>query len=600
MGIRGLTSLMNKYSSEVYERFELRDSTLIIDGYNLANDLYFTGQVDIIFGGDYPKYCEIVTGFFRLLKARNVTPIVIMDGPFDEYGAKKNTLRKRHGERIQRCRQAVEYLIQTNKMDTNARVFPSFAVTVFEDTAKLCGIEVIQTFIEADSFVAYKAGQLKCPVLSNDSDFFIHDLKFGFIPFEKFPFSGSDFRQILFDGSFKNPIICQIFFLEKFLALFPGLEADLLPLFATLMGNDFIDKQEFSRFFAIDDVLSLVEPENEQSLRSKIRNSVDMYNTERFLIHNFDHGFTTSNHEIDLATKNFNAPAWLLNQFRNGQVHPTIARLLINREIYCVSLTGDPKSGTMFDCCEDIFRAIYNIILLFWESQIDHNTNLSIVEWNCKFYGQMKREVFVDENSASKLPSLSEIGDLTVAERRKFFYSIINLDDPSMIRSLETLVPSELQLYVLCLYYLASKNDNEDIGFRILDSLIISAYTRTYPLLKKRDSANDGAEQFLRNYGRLNWSMRNDFLKSDLVILHELTRFNEVLFALTLLNSILDCGFSNLRMENLYGGTAVWNTIKKHDGNFSALLSKIAGIGAKMNQSFYQNITNFRASVLEM
>ena len=51
---------------------------------------------------------------------------------------------------------------------------PIFAKDMFMDAIKSLNIEIIQTFGEADRFIAHLASRvLSCPVFSNDSDFLI-------------------------------------------------------------------------------------------------------------------------------------------------------------------------------------------------------------------------------------------------------------------------------------------------------------------------------------------------------------------------------------------------------------------------------------------
>uniref|UniRef100_A0A915JYU3 XPG N-terminal domain-containing protein n=1 Tax=Romanomermis culicivorax TaxID=13658 RepID=A0A915JYU3_ROMCU len=107
MGVTSLTSLIKNNENYLFESFELCDTTLIIDGYSLAHCLYFTGQCDFLFGGEYCQYRSIVAGFFAYLKSCNVDPIVIFDGPFDHGNVKRRTWRLRHKSKVAQCSKAV-------------------------------------------------------------------------------------------------------------------------------------------------------------------------------------------------------------------------------------------------------------------------------------------------------------------------------------------------------------------------------------------------------------------------------------------------------------------------------------------------------------
>jgi hypothetical protein len=55
-------------------------------------------------------------------------------------------------------------------------VLPLLVRTVFIDLLKEFNIEVIQSHYEADGDIAALARGLKCPVISNDSDFFVMEV----------------------------------------------------------------------------------------------------------------------------------------------------------------------------------------------------------------------------------------------------------------------------------------------------------------------------------------------------------------------------------------------------------------------------------------
>lgn len=89
------------------------------------------------------------------------------------------------------------------------------------------------------------ANEMKCPVLSFDSDFFIYNLTHGYIPINYFDHdlyereNGECFMQ------------ARVYHIDNFLALFNSrlehssseirLRKELLPVFAVLSGNDYVD-----------------------------------------------------------------------------------------------------------------------------------------------------------------------------------------------------------------------------------------------------------------------------------------------------------------------------------------------------------------------
>ena len=83
---------------------------------------------------------------------------------------------------------------------------------------------------EADPDIASLAAKWNCPVISDDSDFFIFDLKAGYIPLKHFRWQSGTLKAKLYTA-------------DTFCA-HTKIEEDLLPLFASLLGNDMVKYNE--------------------------------------------------------------------------------------------------------------------------------------------------------------------------------------------------------------------------------------------------------------------------------------------------------------------------------------------------------------------
>ena len=104
------------------------------------------------------------------------------------------------------------------------------------------GVKYVQTLFEADDDIAATARILNCPVLSYDSDFYIYDV--AYIPFNTLdPFLVKNRKG---KGYIKQ---CQIYKVETLLNQFKGLNRSVLPLAATLLGNDYVKRSTFKDFF---------------------------------------------------------------------------------------------------------------------------------------------------------------------------------------------------------------------------------------------------------------------------------------------------------------------------------------------------------------
>ena len=234
MGVRGLFSFFQNSHDNFFVQKDFQGSLLIIDGNNLRYHLYNTcPKRNSCFGGDYDKYYKHVLTFFENLSLCGITPIVVMDGSFEN--AKRQTLWQRLRDQIQ---------AGINCTPSNAiNVLPLIAKEVFFHSIKEVTTAVlIQDFYEADSKIALLASTLKCPVLSNDSDFFVFDVDV------------ISLRNLTFRSQEKEPkhcvLSCQYFDRESFLKHYGIKNRDLLFLLASLMGNDYVSGKTFERVFS--------------------------------------------------------------------------------------------------------------------------------------------------------------------------------------------------------------------------------------------------------------------------------------------------------------------------------------------------------------
>ena len=81
-------------------------------------------------------------------------------------------------------------------------------------------------FSEADAEIASLASAWSCPVLSNDSDLFIFDIKGGYIPLSSFQWKSSRLKANIFH---RRKLVSHL-----------GIRPELVPLFASLAGNDYV------------------------------------------------------------------------------------------------------------------------------------------------------------------------------------------------------------------------------------------------------------------------------------------------------------------------------------------------------------------------
>ncbi|XP_045216982.2 protein asteroid homolog 1-like [Mercenaria mercenaria] len=235
MGVHGLTSYIRKKGDKYFCDYRLHDTKLIIDGSNLIYFLYSHFQVSSHFGGDYDDFAEICKDFFNTLSKCNVTPIVVFDGADDPNDMKLSTVLQRMFKQLRR-------------VDARKGVLPLLSMVTLRQVLVELKIAQVACLFEADREIAVLANKLKCPVLSDDSDFFVFNLDYGSISMGAMAESVP--RRIVAQAAGKSDYYlpvrlykCQTFLMEEF-----GIERDecIFPVFATLIGNDYFDPPEIT------------------------------------------------------------------------------------------------------------------------------------------------------------------------------------------------------------------------------------------------------------------------------------------------------------------------------------------------------------------
>ncbi|XP_029604664.1 protein asteroid homolog 1 [Salmo trutta] len=222
MGIQGLTSFIEN----VLQNYNFTTSKLIIDGSNLFHSLYFNSSVDQQHGGDYDDFEDQVCKFFKALRDCGIDPFVIIDGGSDHTDNKFKTLRERAQSKINNLSIGLQ----------GDRIIPTLAKQVFKQVLSCLEVPFAQCIFEADQEIASLAEKWNCPVLSNDSDFYIFDIQAGYLPFSHFQWQNVSVQH----GSSQNYIPCKLYTTTSFCTHFK-IDRQLLPVFAAIAGNDYVN-----------------------------------------------------------------------------------------------------------------------------------------------------------------------------------------------------------------------------------------------------------------------------------------------------------------------------------------------------------------------
>lgn len=216
---------------------QLRNTKIIIDGNNLYHRLYFDSNLDLCHGGDYDSFADVIHKFFVTLTLCNIQPYVLLDGGNDVRDKKLETLKERAQERIQTA-----YSLSCSG---GGNLLPLLIREVFKQSLTKLHVPFVQSLAEADRDIVALANQWNCPVLTIDSDFCIFDLKGGYCPLNYF-----QWRNLGVDKDSKDCYIpARCFAVERLCRHFNNMNKALLPLFAVISGNDYINLPALETFF---------------------------------------------------------------------------------------------------------------------------------------------------------------------------------------------------------------------------------------------------------------------------------------------------------------------------------------------------------------
>ncbi|CAL8248800.1 unnamed protein product [Lota lota] len=230
MGVKGLISLLEG-NSQIYQDISFRDSKLVVDGGNLLYHLYNKYNLDQNHGGEYLAFQALIQDFFMNLEKCGIKPYVVIDGGLGTSDIKLKTRMERQEGLLQNIPKALN--------GKSMGIFPPFTFSVFEQTLSQMKVPLVKVFGEADCQLAALASEWRCPVLSTDSDFYIYDLPGGLLSLDHFQWKKVVTSQA---GSY---IPCKRYTTSSFCTFF-NIDHQLLPLFASLAGNDYVNLREMN------------------------------------------------------------------------------------------------------------------------------------------------------------------------------------------------------------------------------------------------------------------------------------------------------------------------------------------------------------------
>ena len=179
MGISGLATFVKKVDPErrAWTYQEVR-GPLVIDGSQFCYQFYKSGNLDVINGGQYPEFRQKVGNFFTQLRQSGIESHVVFEGIDKSQKLTDEYLLKRSRKRYLRTQRQ---LINCPSESTEMTTLPQLAYTILCNVLSDMGVHTYVADGEGDEACVKIAKHLGCPVLSNDSDFYLFDIPGGYI-----------------------------------------------------------------------------------------------------------------------------------------------------------------------------------------------------------------------------------------------------------------------------------------------------------------------------------------------------------------------------------------------------------------------------------
>lgn len=399
MGIHGLTSFIDK-NPHVLHKHELRQCPVVIDGNNFYHYLYYACHVNYNLGGDYDIYRKKIISTFQAFKKCGICPYVVLDGAYtvDDRKLKTSLVRATMRNRL------VGIMAHTGR----GQVLPILAYDTFVQTLTELNVYHVTCQFEADVEIAVLANKLECPVISNDSDFYIFDLKAGFLPLDYIDFRPLSRSEDKLDSTWY--LHCHIYHVDEFINAFKGLNRSILPVFACLIGNDYVNASSFDAFYSrlkvpkvsskkydlpprlnrilsvinwfhvhnkdwsklLQELLGFLQSHSPSRLRNLFFTSILSYSKlDRFEGCDLFAYFSTDKllQFSPVSALGFtgyngaNFPKWFLTAVCRGEITPSILNVAVLHRVILLSQMEDLSEVTAYQCSQRVRHVSYGILL---------------------------------------------------------------------------------------------------------------------------------------------------------------------------------------------------------------------------------------------
>ncbi|KAI8369453.1 uncharacterized protein BYT42DRAFT_584532 [Radiomyces spectabilis] len=241
MGIHGLYAFIRAHDdlkrSRSWNR-ECSETTFIVDGNAFVYHMAFQNRTDWAHGGQYATFAEQVRRFVSSLQDANIALTFLFDGALPP--DKQATRKQRYRSYIERACLVADNLQQINDINKSDQadanilyhgdmyLIPPLNLEICLRTIRDMGVTTMVCNGEADSLVARMAQENNGYILSKDTDMHVYPhVGKGYIPLDSLTVTETGVTADVYHPD-------QLSFILK-------IEKHILPLFGTLLGNDYLN-----------------------------------------------------------------------------------------------------------------------------------------------------------------------------------------------------------------------------------------------------------------------------------------------------------------------------------------------------------------------
>lgn len=377
----------------------------------------------------YEEFANTCRTFFDYLSMCNIIPVVVIDGADDPYDLKLQTTFERMDKQYRRVATRC------------GEVLPLLSKLTFIQVLAELNVAHVACLYEADREIAVLARKWNCPVLSDDSDFFVYDIEAGCISVSQLIAQIRDLSIRKLRTSFLR---VQLYTRKSVQRNLFNKESDeyIFPVFATLIGNDYFKLQGVklmyprmsnnilecpSRPAFIFDWLNRSNFENGREALQQISEQItgdqreqfvasvesyrriedfDQFNVEKFILCDGDSNavdYSQLEEVRDAIAEDYKIsklPAWFIRDLIKCDIDCSfLLNIAVNKRLFFRAQFENLTEKSSFECSKDIRRVIFRVVL--------GGVSRNVLEYDRSPWANSRVRPVADE-----LPDFPEIPDL--------------------------------------------------------------------------------------------------------------------------------------------------------------------------------------------